>query len=297
MTVLRANFGELLEPGLAAVFYHEFERWAPEWPAILKEKQSAKKFEEELFVVGLGIAGSKNEGVAVSYEDLAQGYKKTFTHTTYAKAIRISQEMYEDDLYGIMSDMTTSLARSLMQREEVDAANILNNAFSTSYTGPDGAALISASHTLSVGGTQSNALSAASDLSASSLQEAIGIIEKAKDEKGLNIAMKATTLVVPPDLQWTAAELLESAYLPGTANNEINAIRGKGLKYVVNHYLTDTDAWFLLADEHKLRRYTRIPRTFFKGSDFDTDDCKFKARERYSTGFSDWRGVTGSAGV
>ena len=296
MSVIRSNFGELLEPGLAYVFLNEYNRYSPEWPTIVKEKQSSKKFEEELELVGLGIMGTKAEGVGVSYEDISQGHKQTYTPPTYAKAIRISMEMYEDDLYDIMNDMTGALARSAMQREEVEAANLLNNAF-TGTAGSDGSPLISATHTLSIGGTQSNALTAASDLDASSLQEAIAIIEETKDEKGLNVALKPWKLVVGTRNQWAARELLDSEYKPGTSDNEINAIRGKGLTYVVNHYLTDPDAWYLLADEHKLRRISRIPLSFFKGSDYDTDDCKFKARMRFTTGFGGWRGVTGSAGA
>jgi len=296
MTVLRNNFGELLEPGLATVFFHEFDRYDPEWKKILKEKQSQKKFEEELLVTGLGIMGTKTEGSSVSFEDISQGFKQTYTHDTFAKAIRISQEMYEDDLYGIMTDMTVSLARSAMQREEVSGANILNNAFSGT-AGSDSNQLIASDHNLSVGGTQSNELSTASvDLSVASLQEAIEVIENTKDERDLNVALRPKLLVVPTALQWTAKELLGSEYKPEVANNDVNALMGKGLQFTVNHYLTDADAWFLLADEHKLCRFSRTPLSFYKGNDFDTDDVKFKARMRYSTGFSDWRGVTGSAG-
>ena len=297
MAILRANFGELLEPGLAHVFFHELDAWSPQWPQIVKEFESKKQFEEDLLIVGMGIMGSKGEGAAVTYDTISQGWKETYTHTTYAQAIRISMEMYEDDLYNIMKDMTSALARSALQRKEVQAANILNRAFDATYTGADGLNLIDAAHALSIGGTQSNELAAAADLTPSSLQEAIGVIEKAKDERDLNVAMKASRLIVPSDLQWTAAELLQSAQLPGTANNEINAIKGKGLNYVVNNYLTDTDAWFLLAEEHKIRRFNRIPLEFHKGNDFDTDDCKFKARMRFSEGWSDWRGVAGSPGV
>lgn len=300
-TILRANFGELIAPGLASVFFNEFDRWDKEWPLILKERDSKKKFEEELLITGMGIMDAKAESVPVTYDVISQGYKKTFTHTTFSKAIRISMEMYEDDLYGVMRDMTAALARTGLQRQEVDAANVLNNSFSstagTSDLGPDGVSLINSAHVLSVGGTQSNAMAANADLAVASLQEAIGILEKCKDERNLNIALKASTLVVPPDLQWVAAELLGSEYKPGTADNEVNAIKGKGLKYTVNHYLTNTNAWFLLADEHKLRRFTRVPLQFYKGNDFDTDDAKFKARMRYSVGATDWRGITGNAGT
>jgi len=297
MTVLRSSFGELLEPGLRKVFFNEFDRWAKEYDKIAKTATSKKKFEEDLLVVGLGIMGSKGEGASVLYDDISQGWKTTYTHTTYAGGIRITQEMYEDDLYGVMKDLTGALARSAQQRKEVDVANILNRAENAAYVGADGVELISAVHPLSIGGTQSNELAAAADLDASSLQDAIDVLETAQDERGLNIAMRAKLLVVPPALQYTAYELLKSEFKPGTADNEVNAIGAKGLQFVVNHYLTDSDAWYLLSDEHKINLFDRIPISFYKGNDFDTDDCKFKARMRYSSGWSDWRGVTGSQGA
>lgn len=298
MSVVRGGFSELLLPGLATVYFGEFQNWDREYDKIVKIKDSKKSKEEDLLIVGLGIMGQKTESAAVGYEDISQGYKTTYTHSTFEKAIRISQEMYEDDLYDVMSDMTVALAKSAIQRIEVDAANNLNNAFSTTTgLGADGVSLINAAHVLSIGGTQSNALAAHADLAPASLQEAIGNIEKTQDEKGLNIALKARLLVVPPDNQWAAAELLESEYKPGVANNEINAIRKKGLSFTVNHFLTDTDSWFVLADDHKIKWWQRVPIQFFKGNDFDTDDAKFKARMRHSTGFSDWRGVCGDQGA
>lgn len=298
MTVTRSNFANLLAPGLATVYFNEFNSYEKEWPKLVKQRDSKKSIEEDQLVVGLGIMNQKTEGASVAYEDIAQGYKTTYTHTTFAKAIRITEEMYEDDLYDVMNDMSSALARSAHQRMEVDAANILNNAFSTTTgLGADGVSLINSSHTLSVGGTQSNALSASADLDASSLQEAIQVIETAADERGLNVALTPKLLVVPPALQWTAYELLKSEFKPGTADNEENALKSKGMQFVVNHFLTDTDAWFVLASEHKLKWWNRVPMQFFRGSDFDTGDAKFRARVRYSKGFSDFRGVAGSPGV
>jgi phage major head subunit gpT-like protein len=296
MTVLRANFANLLYPGLRAVFFHEYDVWTKEYPKLFNVLTSKRKYEEDQLLVGVGAMPTKNEGVGVSYEDPSQGYKTTYTHTTYAKGIRITQEMMEDDLYDIMKAMTTALARSALQRQEVEAANVFNNAFSTSFTGTDGAALLSASHTLSVGGTQSNLVTAA-DLSAASLQDALETLEGCLDEKGLNIALRAKTLVVPIQEQWTAFELTKSEYKPGTADNEVNAVLAKGLGTEVNHYLTDSDAWFVLAEGHKLNFFNRRPLSFFKGNDFDSQDAKFQGSMRFSVGWSDWRGVTGSAGA
>lgn len=297
MTVTRSNFANLLAPGLATVYFNEFNSYEKEWPKLVKQRDSKKSIEEDQLVVGLGIMNQKTEGASVAYEDIAQGYKTTYTHSTFAKAVRITEEMYEDDLYDVMNDMTSALARSANHRMETDGANILNNAFSTSFTGADGLPLISSAHVLSVGGTQSNALTASADLDASSLQEAIQVIETCQDERGLNVALMPKLLVVPPALQWTAYELLRSEFKPGTADNEENALKSKGMQFVVNHFLTDTDAWFVLAAEHKLKWWNRVPMQFFRGSDFDSGDAKFKARVRYSKGFSDWRGIAGSPGV
>lgn len=298
MSVTRSNFSTLLTPGLHAVFLNEFKTWSPEYTKIMNVDTSAKQYEEDVLLTGLGIMGEKSESSAVAYEDISQGYTTRYTHATYEKGVRISQEMYEDDLYGPMKKMTTAVARSAKQRMEVNGANVLNNAFSTTTgLGTDGVSLINSAHVLSIGGSQSNALSAAADLSASSLQEAINVIEGTQDEKGLNVALKAKLLIVPYTLQFTASELLDSQYKPGVADNDINALRNKGLTFDVNHYLTDTDGWFLLAEEHKLNWFWRVPLQFFKGNDFDTDDCKVKARMRFSTGFSDFRGIAGSAGV
>lgn len=298
MTVARSGFSALLTPGLHAVFLNEFKTWSPEYTQIMNVETSAKQLEQDVLLTGLGTMGEKTEGSSVAYEDISQGYTTTYTHATYEKGVRITQEMYEDDLYGPMKKLTTALARSAKQRMEVNGANVLNNAFSTTTgLGADGLCLINSAHVLSVGGTQSNALSAAADLTTSSLQEAINVIEGCQDEKGLNVALKSKLLVVPYTLQFTASELLDSQYKPGVADNDINALRNKGLTFTVNHYLTDNDAWFLLAEEHKLNWFWRVPLQFFKGNDFDTDDCKVKARMRFSAGFSDWRGVAGSAGV
>jgi phage major head subunit gpT-like protein len=296
MTILRANFGNLLYPGLRAVFFNEFSRWTAEYPQYMNVLTSKRKYEEDQLITGLGVMPQKNEGAAVIYEDISQGYKTTYTHLTYAHAIRVTQEMYEDDLYRIMSDLTGALARAAQQRKEVLCADILNNAFANAFAGTDGVSLINTVHPLSIGGTQNNLVTAA-DLSAASLQDGIETLETCRDEKGLNLAIRAKLLIVPPQEQWTAYELLKSEYKPGTSDNELNAILGKSLKFMVNHYLTDTDAWFLLGEGHKLNLFERAPISFNKGNDFDTQDAKFLARMRLSAGWSDWRAVTGSAGV
>jgi phage major head subunit gpT-like protein len=297
MTVSRGGFSELLAPGLAEVFFHDIETWQPKYKEIVNVKGSKRNKEEALNVVGLGTMDAVSEGISTPYDDIYQGWKDSKTHTTFRKGVRITQEMIEDDQYDVMKNLVLALARSARQRVEVDAADMLNNAFSSSFTGLDGVSLVNASHVLKIGGTQSNALSAHADLTPSSLQEAIQVLEDCKDERGLNIALRAKLLVVPTGLQFTAAELLESVQKPGTMDNEINALANKGLTYTYSPYLTDTDAWFVLADEHKLTMWDRVPLGFFKGNDFDTFDCKFSARMRYSMTWLDWRGITGDQGV
>ena len=294
MTISRGGFAALLSPGLQKVFLNEFDVWEPEYTEIYNIDQSNKQFEEEQLITGFGIMNTKTEGAAVTYEDISQGYTTRYTHTTFEKAVRITQEMYEDDLYGVMKNMVGALARSAKQRMEVDGASTFNNAFSSSFVGADGVALISAVHPLSIGGTQSNALAASSDLTVASLQEAVQVLETCQDEKGVQLALRAKTLLVPPARQWQAYELTGSQYKPGVSDNEINVLKGKGIVPVVNHYLTDTNNWFLLADDHKVTWKWRVKLSFFTGNDFDTDDAKSKARMRYSKGFTDWRGVTGS---
>lgn len=294
MTVTRSTFSTLLEPGLAAVYFNEFDMYPLVYPKIFKVKTSEKASETVQHIVGVGLTPEKPIGVATTYEDIEIGWSKTFTHSTFSKGIRIVQELIEDDQYGVMEDMTATLARSARQRMEVDAADILNNAFSSSYTGYDAVSLINSSHVNKIGGTWSNAISPTGDLSVSTLQDAIEVIETMTDERGLTLALRPKLLVVPPALQWTAAELLESVHKPGTADNEINSLRGKSLDYIVNPYLTDSGAWFVIADNHKLVYYERVPLQFYKGNDFDTDDAKFKNRFRKSQGWADARGVTGS---
>lgn len=294
MTVLRSGFTSLLEPGLAAVYFNEFDMYPLLYPEYLNVKTSTKAKETVQHIVGVGLTPEKPIGVATTYEDISEGWEKEFEMSTFSKGIRIVRELIEDDQYGMMTDMTAALARSARQRMEVDAASILNNAFSASYTGPDGVSLINATHVNKAGGTYSNAISPTGDLSVTTLQDAIEVLETMTDEKGLTLAIRPKLLVVPPALQWGAAELLGSEKKPGTADNEINALRGKGIQFLVNPYLTDSGAWFLLGDMHKLIYWERSPLEFYKGNDFDTDDAKFKNRFRKSQGFADARGVTGS---
>ena len=296
MTVLRANFGDILEPGLRMAFFDAFGRKEMRYSDIFKLHTSEKPNEKDSYVTGLGIMPSKLEGVAVQYDTPLQGYDKTYTHSTFAKGYKVTAEMYEDDLYNTVDKWNSALATSAYQRIETDAANILNNAF-TAGTGGDGSFLCVTDHTLLGGGTEQNELSTSADLSETSLEQAIIDIEDTVDDNGLLVGLKAKYLVVPTELQFEAARILKSIYRPFSADNEINALVGKGLEIIVWPFLTDADAWFLLCEDHELNFFWRRPLNFYQGNDFDTRDAKFVADMRYSLGWSDWRGVYGSPGA
>lgn len=301
-TVTRSGISNLLELGLRAVFFNQIKQYEKMYDKVLNVEDSQKQTEYDLEVVGTSAWDPVNEGIGTGYESIEEGWKTTYTHVTFRKGIRCTAEAIEDELYGVLKKSAVSLARGAWQRVETDAADLFNNAFSTTAprgsTMADSVALISSSHTLKTGGTaQSNALAAAADLSPSSLQEAIKVLETAKDEKGIQLYMPATKLVVPTALKFTAEELTGSEYKPGTSDNEINAIKSQGLTYVANPFLTDEDAWFLLSDQHQLNFLWRVKPTFFKANDVDTQDFKCIGRMRYSLGASSWRGITGSAGA
>lgn len=302
MTVTRAGISNLLELGLRAVFFNQLKQYPKIYSQILNVEDSLKQSEYDLEIVGTSAWDPANEGTLTGYEDIEEGYKTTYTHVTFRKGIRCTAEAIEDELYGVLKKSAVALARGAWQRVETDAADLFNNAFTT--TNPrgssmaDSTALISSSHTLKTGGTaQSNALSAEADLSPSSLQEAIKILETTKDEKGIQLFMPAKKLIVPTTSKFLAEELLGSEFKPGTSDNEINAIQSQGMNYVASPFLTDEDAWFLLSDQHQLNFFWRVKPSFFKANDIDTQDFKCIGRMRYSLGASSWRGIVGSCGA
>jgi hypothetical protein len=297
MTMIRSNFSDFTAPGLRKAFFDIFGRKETVYDKVFNMNTSAKKSETDSYFTGFGIMPSKSEGVEITYDDAAQGYDVTYTHTTYAQGYRVTQEMIEDELYGVVDKMNTALAISAYARIETDAASVFNNGFNSSYTGGDSKELFATDHPLVHGGTEQNELSTAADISVTSLQQGIIDIEATVDDRGILCGLEAATLLVPNDLQFTGAELLKSMYVPYSADNEINALTAKGLNMITWNYLTDTDAWFIICKTNELNWFWRRPLTFTEGNDFNTGDALFKASMRYSKGWSDFRGLYGSPGA
>ena len=296
MTALRANFGPLLAPGLREVFFDKFDSYPSEYKDLFNVESSTRKYEDDQGVSGFGLVPEKPEGVGIIYDDPILGYPKRYTHTTFALGFRVTRELYEDDMYSIIRRMPKALGKSMRLTIETDAANVYNNGFDTAYAGPDGKPLFSTTHPLTGGGVASNTLATPADLSETSLEQAIIDIAATTDDRGLLQMIKAKKLVVGPGMAWTAARLLESTLTPGSANNAMNPAKGL-MPFVINHYLTDPDAWFIIGDEHMVNWFWRRKPDFDHTNDFDTEDAKYKATARWSNGWSDWRGVYGSPGI
>ena len=301
MTISRMQLVKELEPGLNALFGLEYDRYENQDKEIFDTESSDRAFEEEVMLGGFADASVKPEGQGVTYEDAQETYTARYTHETIALAFSLTEEAVEDNLYDkISTRYTKALARSMANTKQVKAANILNRGFNSSYLGGDNKELLATDHpTLS--GDQKNELSTAADLNETSLEQALIDIANMKDERGLKIALRGMKLIIPVNLQFNVERLLKSPGRPATADNDINAVKTMGMLpqgYVVNNFLTDTDAWFIKTDApNGMKHFTRAPiRTAMEG-DFDTGNVRYKARERYSFGWSDWRGVFGSPGA
>jgi|TARA_R100000315_G_scaffold17742_1_gene6250 hypothetical protein len=301
MAISRAQLAKELEPGLNALFGLEYDRYENEHAEIFDEESSDRAFEEEVMLAGFSTAPTKSEGGAVSFDDAQETFTARYTHETIALAFSITEEAIEDNLYDrLASRYTKALARSMAQTKQIKAAAILNNAFSSSNAIGDGVALASASHP-TINGNQSNILSTASDLNETSLEQALIDIAGFKDERGLKIAVRGTKLIIPKELQFIAERVLNSNLRPGTADNDANAMKNMGMLpegAVVNHFLTDTDAFFIKTDApNGFKFFNRSPIKTAMEGDFDTGNMRFKARERYSFGVSDWRCVFATPGA
>ena len=290
-----------LEPGLNALFGLEYDRYENQHTEIFDLENSDRAFEEEVMLGGFGNAEVKPEGSGVVYEQAQETFTARYSHETVALAFSLTEEAVEDNLYDkISTRYTKALARSMANTKQIKAANVLNRAFNSSFLGGDDKELCATDHpTLS--GTQKNELSTAADLNETSLEQMLIDIADMKDERGMKIALRGMKMIIPVNLQFTAERLMKSAGRQGTADNDINAVRSMGMVpqgYVVNNFLTDTDAFFIKTDApNGLKMFTRAPiRTAMEG-DFDTGNVRYKARERYSFGFSDWRGIFGSPGA
>ena len=302
MVISRMQLVKELEPGLNALFGLEYDRYENQNAEIFDSESSDRAFEEEVMLGGFANAAVKPEGQGIVYDDAQETYTARYTNETVALAFALTEEAVEDNLYDkISTRYTKALARSMANTKQVKGSNVLNNSTTGGATaGGDGVALLSAAHpTLS--GNQTNLLATAADLNETSLETALIEIANMKDERGLKIALRGMKMILPVNLQFVAERLLNSAGRVGTADNDINAIKSMGMVpqgYVINNFLVDTDAWYVKTDApNGLKHFTRAPiRTAMEG-DFDTGNVRYKARERYSFGWSDWRGIFGTPGA
>jgi len=300
MAISRGQLVKELEPGLNALFGLEYNNYANEHTEIFDTENSDRAFEEEVMLSGFANAPTKAEGTSVSFDNAQETFSARYTHETLALAFAITEEAIEDNLYDrLASRYTKALARSMANTKQVKAANVLNNAFGTE-NGGDGKALCATDHPI-VSGTDQNELTTPADLNETSLEQSLIDIAAMVDERGLKIAAKGMKMIVPSALQFTAERLMKTANRVGTADNDINALSNMGMipqGYVINHYLTDTNAFFIKTDvPNGLKHFVRSPMKTSMEGDFTTGNVRYKARERYSFGFSDFRGIFGSPGA
>ena len=301
MAITRGQLVKELEPGLNALFGLEYNRYDNEHAEIYDVETSDRAFEEEVMLSGFGNAAVKAEGQGVTFDSANETFTARYTNETIALAFSITEEAIEDNLYDrLASRYTKALARSMSNTKQVKAANVLNNAFDSSFAGGDGKELCATDHPI-VAGTFRNELSTASDLNETSLEQSLIDIAALTDERGLKIAARGVKMIIPSELQFTAERLMKSAGRTGTADNDINALGSMGMipqGYTVNHFLTDTDAFFIKTDvPNGLKMFVRSPVKTAMEGDFTTGNVRYKARERYSFGFSDPRGIFGSPGA
>jgi len=302
MAISRQQLAKELEPGLNALFGLEYQNYENQHTEIFDIENSDRAFEEEVMLSGFANAAVKSEGAAVTFDTANEAFTSRYTHETIALAFAITEEAIEDNLYDrIATRYTKALARSMAQTKQIKAANVLNNGFSSSFPGGDGKELFATDHPTQSAGELKNELSTSADLSETSLEQAMIDIAAFKDERGFKIAARGLKLIIPSELQFTAERILKSPARVGTADNDLNALSSKGMLpqgYVVNNYLTDTDAFFIKTDvPNGMKMFNRAALKTAMEGDFDTGNVRYKARERYSFGFSDWRGMFGSPGA
>ena len=302
MAISRAQLLKELLPGLNALFGLSYATYDQEHKEIYETETSERSFEEETKLSGFSAAPVKNEGSAIAYDNGQEAWTARYNHETIAMGFSLTEEAIEDNLYDSLSARyTKALARSMAYTKQVKAAAVLNNGFSSTYPGGDGVSLFNSAHPLVSGGTNSNIPSTAADLNETSLEAAVIQISLWTDERGLLIAAKPKKLIVPPALQFVATRLLETELRVGTNDNDINAIKNNGSVsggYTINHFLTDTNAWFLTTDvPNGMKHFERVALSTGMDGDFDTGNVRYKARERYSFGWSDPLGMYGSQGA
>ena len=301
MAISRAQLLKELLPGLNALFGLQYKTYEQEHTEIYETETSERSFEEETKLSGFSAAPVKNEGSAIAYDNAQEAWTARYNHETIALGFSLTEEAIEDNLYDSLSARyTKGLARAMAYTKQVKAAAVINNGFTASYNGGDGVVLFSTAHPLISGGTNSNRPSTGADLNETSLEAAVIQIAGWTDERGLLIAAKPKKLIVPPALQFVATRLLETSLRVGTTDNDINAIKSNGSipgGYAVNHYLTDTNGWYLCTDvPNGMKHFVRTPLSNGMDGDFDTGNVRYKSRERYSFGWSDPLGMFGSPG-
>ena len=302
MAISRSQLAKELEPGLNALFGLEYDRYDAEHAEIFDEESSDRAFEEDVMLSGFSTAPVKSEGGNVDFDDAQETYTARYTHETIALAFSITEEAVEDNLYDrLASRYTRALARSMSQTKQIKAAAVLNNAFTAGASAiGDGVAFCASTHP-TINGNQSNILAVAADLNETSLEQLLINVAGAQDERGLKVAIRGQKLIIPKELQFVAERLLNSNLRPGTADNDVNATKSMGMLpegAVVNHFLTDTDAFFIKTDcPNGFKLFNRTPLKTAMEGDFDTGNMRYKARERYSFGVSDWRCVFGTPGA
>ena len=300
MAINSGSFGRALWPGINAWYGKAYAEYATEYDKIFEVEKSTKQFEIDMSVSSFALAIQRGEGAPVSYDTEQQGFQEKYTHVEFALGFIITKIIYEDDQYDIVGKRKAQgLAMAARQTKETFHANILNRAFNTNYVYGDGKELCNASRPNIRGGTWSNIIATAADISEAALEQACIDISKYTDDAGKRILVKPTKLVVPTDLDFEVGKIMKSEFEVGTSSNTVNLVRGRfPMGYVVNHYLTDTDAWFILTDvQNGMKSWDRRPDTFTMDDDFDTDNAKYKYTARYSAGASDKRTIYGSAGA
>ena len=306
--ITSSSFAKLLWPGLNAVYGKSYNDYPEEWNKLFEINKSDRAYEEDVGLSSFGLASVKNEGAPITYDVERQGFTSRYNHVVYALGFIVTREIFEDDQYGkVGAQKAKGLARSMRQTKEIVAANVYNRAFNTGYVGGDGASLIasaggggSSNHATVAGGTFTNGVATASDLSEAALEQATIDIAGFRDDRGLLIAAKPRKLVIPYQQQFEVARILGSDGRVGTDLNDPNVLKQKGIfsEVVTNHYLTDADAWFILTDVNDgLKYFERRADQFEMDNDFDTENAKFKATARYSFGWSDPRAIYGSPGA
>ena len=302
MAISRAQLLKELLPGLNALFGLEYSRYGEEHKEIYETETSERSFEEETKLSGFSAAPVKSEGAAIAYDNAQEAWTARYNHETIALGFSLTEEAIEDNLYDSLSARyTKSLARAMSYTKQVKAAAVLNNGFNPAYAGGDGVSLFSTDHPLTSGGVNSNTPATPADLNETALEDAVIQISLWADERGLLIAAKPRKLIVPPALQFVATRLLETELRVGTTDNDINALKNNGSipeGYTINHFLTDTNAWYLTTDvPNGMKHFVRVPMSTGMDGDFDTGNVRYKARERYSFGWSDPLGMFGSPGA